>query len=765
MDDAGAIRRLRVAGAIAVLTIALLTCASAAFLAWRYTTAPVRADMVNRSGLRRGQSVFVLYRAERLARFPNATGDLDAAIATLEKSQNALHDLSPQDQAFYERFIAAAKAVAAHPRDAALRDALEALGPQMYSIFYDTTVGYSTDANSQRIRSYRTSMTVSAITLIVLGLLYVFVIRPGERVVAAKVKELEERRQRFAAMFDNSSEMMAVYDAQGRIVRGNRSAVKRLGFAPEMVGRHFTTHVAPQDRETVELAFSQAAAGRASEVGISFIDVASDEIPVLASLSPIIVDDRVVGVVGAARDMTSERQFERELLRGRERFRSLFETSPNAIVAFTPEGVITEVNVAMERLSGYRNEELVGKHASVLVPPEFRDDASERILRFAGGEARSYHLELRTRGGTNVSLEADVLPIVIEGRSEGVFLIGKDLTREEALARLDQRDERMRALYRIASSPEIGGSAQVDTAIALGAQALDMEYGFVSRLGDGLSTVEHRFGPDDGLLPVHASFATVESIGENIVASPCATAVNDLTVEPYASDLRERGLPWKSFIGGRVIVGNAPYGLLVFCSERVRRPPFEQSDRDFIDLMCALIGSAIARQQLQDELSKMAFHDALTGLANRALLEEHLTRAIAQAGRTKDLVAVHYLDLNRFKPVNDLHGHAAGDEVLREAARRFTAAVRAQDVVARIGGDEFVVLQTGVRDDDQVRSLATRLRVSMTEPFTLASGVTVDVGVSVGTAVFPRDGVDAPALLRFADGAMYREKELRRTAV
>jgi diguanylate cyclase (GGDEF)-like protein len=102
--------------------------------------------------------------------------------------------------------------------------------------------------------------------------------------------------------------------------------------------------------------------------------------------------------------------------------------------------------------------------------------------------------------------------------------------------------------------------------------------------------------------------------------------------------------------------------------------------------------------------------------------------------------------------------------VLREAAKRFTSVVRAHDVVARIGGDEFVVLQTGAREDEPIRQLAQRLRNAMNAPFTLASGPNVAVGVSVGTAVYPRDAVDAAGLLRAADAAMYGEKSARMRA-
>jgi diguanylate cyclase (GGDEF)-like protein/PAS domain S-box-containing protein len=763
MDDDGTIRRLRVTGAIAVLTIALLTIASAAFIAWRYSTAPTRSDLVNRSGLRRGQSVAVTYRAERLARFPGEVDRLQEAIDKLVKSQTTLHDLKPADQALYESFIRAAKNVAAHPGDNRARDALEALGPQMYQTYLATTNGYSDDSNSQRVRSFGTTMSASAVTLLVLGLLYLIVIRPSERVVATNVGELEERRQRFAAMFDNSSEMMAVYDSNGIIVRGNSSAAQQLGFGPDTVGRHFDTHVAPEDRETVAQAFAQAAQGRASEIGVSFLDSTGLSIPVLASLSPITVRGSVVGVVGAARDMTSERQFERELLRGRERFRSLFEASPNAIVAFTPEGVITEVNVAMERLSGYRAEDLIGKNVTMLVAPEFRDNVTRRIESVLNGDARTYHLDLLSRDGTNVSLDAQILPIRIEGRSEGIFLIGKDLTREEALARLDQRDERMRALYRIASTPDADADSQIEEALALGASALGMEYAYVSHIVDGVATIEHRVAPD-AIMPVGSSFPSVKSIGSNLLGSPRAVAVDDMTVEPYVAELHERGLPWKSYIGSRLMVEHAPYGILVFFSNGVREPGFEQSDRDFIDLMSALIGSALGRLHLQAELSKMAFHDALTGLPNRALLEEHLGRAVMQAQRTKELIAIHYLDLNRFKPVNDEFGHASGDQVLREAARRFASVVRAHDIVARIGGDEFVVLQTGAREDEPIRQLAQRLRTTMDAPFALPSGVNVNVGVSVGTAIYPRDATDAASLLRAADSAMYGEKSTRRKA-
>ena len=130
---------------------------------------------------------------------------------------------------------------------------------------------------------------------------------------------------------------------------------------------------------------------------------------------------------------------------------------------------------------------------------------------------------------------------------------------------------------------------------------------------------------------------------------------------------------------------------------------------------------------------------------------------VAGARRTEQTVGVHYLDLDGFKPVNDVHGHAAGDEVLCEVARRLASLVRGEDVVARIGGDEFVVLQAAATES-AIETFVERLAGAFAASIVLSSGVRVSVGASLGTARFPRDGSDLEVLLRAADAAMYGMK-------
>jgi diguanylate cyclase (GGDEF)-like protein len=158
----------------------------------------------------------------------------------------------------------------------------------------------------------------------------------------------------------------------------------------------------------------------------------------------------------------------------------------------------------------------------------------------------------------------------------------------------------------------------------------------------------------------------------------------------------------------------------------------------------------------------MAQHDVLTGAANRALLHERLTHAFAQAESTDGSFALLCIDLDRFKPVNDLHGHSAGDRVLCEVGRRLRENTRAADTVARLGGDEFVVLQPVVADVDQAIDLASRLVMVLNQPYDIGDGKCVELSASIGIALYPEDGAAPDALLANADSALYRVKRSSR---
>ncbi len=160
----------------------------------------------------------------------------------------------------------------------------------------------------------------------------------------------------------------------------------------------------------------------------------------------------------------------------------------------------------------------------------------------------------------------------------------------------------------------------------------------------------------------------------------------------------------------------------------------------------------------QQALEREATHDALTGLGNRVLLQRSMEQALAHARREGLLMAVVFMDLDNFKIINDTLGHKVGDEIIREAARRITGSVRASDTVARIGGDEFVVLLYAPDSETAIAEVMQRLIDDISQPIHV-DGQALFVGCSIGTALYPRDGEDAATLMMNADAAMYRSKE------
>lgn len=172
------------------------------------------------------------------------------------------------------------------------------------------------------------------------------------------------------------------------------------------------------------------------------------------------------------------------------------------------------------------------------------------------------------------------------------------------------------------------------------------------------------------------------------------------------------------------------------------------------------------RKQVEKELLKRAMHDHLTGLPTRALLLDRLRMALNSAARNGNGGALLFIDLDRFKQVNDEHGHAAGDAVLLAAAQRMQAAVRGSDTVSRVGGDEFIVLLTAAGEDEggQAAAVAQKIRDTLCQPVS-SHGQELVVGASIGVVEFKPGAESAEALIAKADAAMYEAKRAGRVTV
>jgi diguanylate cyclase (GGDEF)-like protein len=175
-------------------------------------------------------------------------------------------------------------------------------------------------------------------------------------------------------------------------------------------------------------------------------------------------------------------------------------------------------------------------------------------------------------------------------------------------------------------------------------------------------------------------------------------------------------------------------------------------------LLSRAILYAIERKRLQNMISHLALHDALTGLPNRRLLMEHLTRDVETSKRDKKILAVLMLDLDNFKEINDQYGHHIGDQVLIKVAHRLQYLLRKCDVIARLGGDEFVIPIPHIRTVEQAQIVAAKIIEAFKEPLQVENA-RLTVSLSIGIAIFPENAGDPFELLKAADKAMYHAKE------
>ena len=197
------------------------------------------------------------------------------------------------------------------------------------------------------------------------------------------------------------------------------------------------------------------------------------------------------------------------------------------------------------------------------------------------------------------------------------------------------------------------------------------------------------------------------------------------------------------------------------------RPERLSPDSDLLGRLtgvAALAAPALQNGQLVDQLRYKASHDGLTGLLNRVGFRHRIDAALNSVAGGDGQVGLLFIDLNEFKRVNDVYGHEAGDELIRQSAARLHSICRGEDTVARLGGDEFAIILADVQRDEQVRAAERRVKEAFTDEFTI-DGITLAVGASVGGGVWPKDGESVTDLVRHADAAMYLDKAKSRQAL
>jgi diguanylate cyclase (GGDEF)-like protein/PAS domain S-box-containing protein len=444
-----------------------------------------------------------------------------------------------------------------------------------------------------------------------------------------------------------------------------------------------------------------------------------------------------------------------ELVDSRRQFRSLFGENPEAVAIYDLDGRILRGNRAAVALIGHSGQALLGDHFTEHLAPASVDAANAAFVQAAAGGTATFETVFRGRDGELIDVATSLFPSIVKGKVTGVFGVAKDL-RDLKRVQTSYKElaDRMSALYKVAAGTGGTRDQQIDEALSVACAELHCEAAFLAEAASGMATVCAVSGT---VLQPGFSAPLPDPRAQSGGESPDTMLVTALARGAWPGDDAKQAGFVDSVIGLPVAREGVWFGTLAVIATPERKNSLDQADRDFLGLVSALVGSALARGQQERKLDALAFFDGLTGLPNRALLNDRLAVLVESANRSGETFALHYIDLDRFKDVNDGHGHAVGDRVLQIAARRMESVLRSTDTVARIGGDEFVVLQPGAHDRSGAQDVAERLLLAVADPFVI-EGVEHRLGASIGISLYPEDGRDGQTLMQRADDALYRAK-------
>lgn len=409
-----------------------------------------------------------------------------------------------------------------------------------------------------------------------------------------------------------------------------------------------------------------------------------------------------------------------ELLNTHARLPALFEGCGDAIALYRLDGTIAAGNRAALEMVGASGTELLNAHFRTHVSGSEAQRIAPFFAQALAGDEPEFETVFLHKDGHDVSVWARLLPARVEGEIVGVYGYARDVTAPKQIeAAFARSQSQFRSLFE--HHPESITSISLDGRYIRVNTAAEALFGYRS---------EELIGRPVTMVVSPEKHAATANVFREIRAARAVNYESEL-VRKDGSRITISGTAIPQIIDG-VVVGM--YAL----SRDVTEERIEEARRD-----------------------ALAFNDPLTGLANRSIFMDRLDRAVVAARRQSRMFAVHFVDVDHFKSINDTYGHATGDAILCEVAKRLASTVRDADTIARLGGDEFVVLQLNPLTRENVANLAKRLIAAFAQPFTTEHGE-LTVAISVGIALHPNDGTTSAELLECADRALYAAKHAGR---
>lgn len=532
-------------------------------------------------------------------------------------------------------------------------------------------------------------------------------------------KTIRESEDRFRNILDNAPIGMAVAETGGRILQANQALCEILGFEKEELKQLTVadfTH--PDDREITFAHIQKLLDKEADTYRIEKRYIRKDgRVVWVEAVASTLLDShgKPLYFIIQVEDISAQHEAEKALHDSEERFRLISTSAKDGIIIVDPAEQISYWNPGAEKIFGYQFNEALGQNLHKLIAPSrYQEEAHQGFGRFlASGKGpiigKTFEITALRKNGEEFPIELSISAFSIKDQWHTLGMVRDISERKKA-------EQEYRTIIQ----------TTMDGFLVVGAhegQFLDVNDAYCKMLGYSreeilsmrTSDVEAMESPDrikqhkkEIRNSGHASFETRHRCKDGRI----------IDVEVTATYMDMRGGVLITFI------------------------------RDIGD-----------RKMAEEQIRQLAFYDTLTNLPNRRLLLDRLRQSLSQAKRHKRSTAVMFLDLDRFKQINDTLGHDAGDDLLKEVAARLLGTIRSGDTVCRQGGDEFVIILAEIAAPADAARVAEKIITSFEQPF-LIKGHDLHITTSVGISVYPVDGTDdIDELLKQADLAMYQAKE------
>jgi diguanylate cyclase (GGDEF)-like protein/PAS domain S-box-containing protein len=536
-------------------------------------------------------------------------------------------------------------------------------------------------------------------------------------------KRAEEELKLSAQILSSISDTVFLLDIEGNFVYLNEAAWKSRGYTQEeMMGMNLRALNAPELSPLIETRMKTLVENGQGSFESAHRCKDGSVMPVEINASIIESGGRKL-LLSVIRDITERRRMEIALQENEEKFRSMSNYTQDALVMMDDEGNTSFWNAAAEKIFGYSSGEVMGKELHTFIAPEKYYEAFKKVygyFRETGEGAmigNTRELMAMRKGGGEFPVELSLSALKLKNKWHGVGIVRDITDRKHAEEILRESESRLKELFENLSSGVAVYQASPD--------GRDFVFTAFNGAAERIDNINREDLIGKNITEV---FPNIEEFG-----------LVEVFRRVWQSGVAEH-FPVSFYHDGRIAGWRNNYVYKLPNGEIV-----------------AIYDDVTKEKQAEERMHHLAHYDALTGLPNRRLFSDRLRQSLAIARRDKAHSALMFLDLDKFKPVNDELGHDVGDLLLKEAAKRMRDCVRESDTVSRIGGDEFVILLPVIEAEQDAIRVAEKILYALNQPFELA-GNRISISASIGIAVYPEHGSDEKGLSKNADIAMYHAK-------